>query len=70
MNPVSLETLNAADRKAFAAMLGDVMELAPWVADQAYAARPFASIAALYQAMTDAARKAGDAPLRQSRARG
>jgi 2-oxo-4-hydroxy-4-carboxy--5-ureidoimidazoline (OHCU) decarboxylase len=27
-------------------MLGDVMELAPWVADKAYAARPFASIAA------------------------
>jgi 2-oxo-4-hydroxy-4-carboxy-5-ureidoimidazoline decarboxylase len=64
MNPVSLETLNAANRKAFAAMLGDVMELAPWVADQAYAARPFASIAALYQAMTDAVRKAGDVPQR------
>ena len=64
MNPVSLETLNAADRAAFAAMLGDVMELAPWVAEQAYAARPFASIAALYQAMTDAVRKAGDVPQR------
>jgi 2-oxo-4-hydroxy-4-carboxy-5-ureidoimidazoline decarboxylase len=64
MNSVSLETLNAADRQAFAAMLGDVMELAPWVAEQAYAARPFASIAALYQAMTDAVRKSGDVPLR------
>ena len=40
------------------------MELAPWVAEQAYAARPFASIAALYQAMTDAVRKAGDVPQR------
>jgi len=64
MNPVSLETLNAADRAAFAAMLGDVMELAPWVAEQAYAARPFASVAALYQSMTDAVRKSGDAPQR------
>jgi 2-oxo-4-hydroxy-4-carboxy-5-ureidoimidazoline decarboxylase len=60
MNPVSLDTLNAADRKAFAAALGEVMELAPWVADEAYAARPFASLAALHQTMTDAVRKAGD----------
>jgi len=60
MNPVSLDTLNAADRKAFAAALGEVMELAPWVADEAYAARPFASLAALHQTMTDAVRKGGD----------
>jgi 2-oxo-4-hydroxy-4-carboxy-5-ureidoimidazoline decarboxylase len=58
MAPVSLETLNAADRNTFAAALGEVMELAPWVADQAYLARPFASVAALYQAMTDAVRRA------------
>ena len=60
MNPVSLDSLNAADRKAFTAALGDVMELAPWVADEAFAERPFASLAALYQAMTDAVRNAGD----------
>ena len=42
------------------AAIGEVMELAPWVADEAYAKRPFASIAALYQAMTDAVRNAGD----------
>jgi 2-oxo-4-hydroxy-4-carboxy-5-ureidoimidazoline decarboxylase len=60
MNPVPLDTLNTADRKAFAAALGEVMELAPWVADEAYAARPFASLAALHQTMTDAVRKAGD----------
>ena len=54
MAPVSLDTLNAADRKAFAAVLGEVMELAPWVADDAFAARPFAGVAALYAAMTDA----------------
>jgi len=60
MNPVSLDTLNAADHKAFTAAIGEVMELAPWVADEAYAKRPFASLAALYQAMTDAVRNAGD----------
>jgi 2-oxo-4-hydroxy-4-carboxy-5-ureidoimidazoline decarboxylase len=61
MNPIPLDMLNAANRTAFAAVLGEVMELAPWVADEAYAARPFASLAALYQAMTDAVRNAGEA---------
>ena len=60
MEQVSLETLNAADRKTFTAALGEVMELAPWVADEAYAARPFASLAALYKIMTDAVRNAGE----------
>ena len=64
MQQVSLDTLNAADRKAFAATLGAVMELAPWVADEAYAARPFTSVAALYAAMTDAVRKAPEAKVR------
>jgi 2-oxo-4-hydroxy-4-carboxy-5-ureidoimidazoline decarboxylase len=35
------------------------MELAPWVADEAFAARPFANLAALYQTMTDAVRNTG-----------
>jgi 2-oxo-4-hydroxy-4-carboxy-5-ureidoimidazoline decarboxylase len=61
VDPVSLDTLNSADRATFMAALGEVMELAPWVADEAYARRPFASIAALYQTMTDAVRDAGDA---------
>jgi 2-oxo-4-hydroxy-4-carboxy-5-ureidoimidazoline decarboxylase len=60
MQPIPLETLNTADRKTFAAVVGEVMELAPWVADEAYAARPFATVAALYAAMTDAVRKAPD----------
>lgn len=36
------------------------MEHAPWVAETVYAARPFSSLAALYQAMIDAVRDAGD----------
>ena len=59
MEQITLDALNAADRKTFNAALGDVMELAPWVADEAYAARPFATLAALYQTMTDAVRTAG-----------
>ncbi|MGO9047869.1 MAG: 2-oxo-4-hydroxy-4-carboxy-5-ureidoimidazoline decarboxylase [Xanthobacteraceae bacterium] len=61
MDPVSLNALNAADRSTFLAAIGEVMELAPWVADEAYAKRPFGSLAALYQTMTDAVRNAGDA---------
>ena len=37
MDPVSLDALNAADRNTFLAAIGEVMELAPWVADEAYA---------------------------------
>jgi 2-oxo-4-hydroxy-4-carboxy-5-ureidoimidazoline decarboxylase len=58
MEQISLETLNAADRKTFLAAIGDVMELAPWVAEETYPKRPFAGIAALYQTMTDAVRNA------------
>jgi 2-oxo-4-hydroxy-4-carboxy-5-ureidoimidazoline decarboxylase len=60
MEQVSLDPLNSADRNAFAAAVGEVMELAPWVADEAYAVRPFASVAALYQAMTQAVSNATD----------
>jgi 2-oxo-4-hydroxy-4-carboxy-5-ureidoimidazoline decarboxylase len=60
MEQITLEALNAADHKTFTAALGEVMELAPWVADAAYAARPFASVTALFQAMTDAVRNAGE----------
>jgi len=60
VSSVSLDTLNSADRATFMAAIGEVMELAPWVADDAHAKRPFASIAALYQAMTDAVRNADD----------
>ena len=64
MSSISLDTLNAADRATFMAAIGEVMELAPWVADEAYAKRPFASMAALYQTMVDAVRNAGDERLR------
>jgi 2-oxo-4-hydroxy-4-carboxy-5-ureidoimidazoline decarboxylase len=59
VSSVSLDTLNTADRATFMAAIGEVMELAPCIAEDAYAKRPFASLAALYAAMTDAVRSAG-----------
>jgi 2-oxo-4-hydroxy-4-carboxy-5-ureidoimidazoline decarboxylase len=47
------------DRRGFVAALDNVFEHAPWVGEDAYAARPFASLNALFQAMSDAARRAG-----------
>jgi len=58
MEQISLETLNSADRGTFITAIGEVMELAPWVAEETYPKRPFAGIAALYRAMTDAVRNA------------
>jgi 2-oxo-4-hydroxy-4-carboxy-5-ureidoimidazoline decarboxylase len=55
---IALDALNAADRDQFAAALGDIFEHAPWVADAAYAARPFATLHALMAAMAEAVRSA------------
>jgi 2-oxo-4-hydroxy-4-carboxy-5-ureidoimidazoline decarboxylase len=60
VSSVSLDTLNSADRATFMAAIGEVVELAPWVAEESYAKRPFASLAALNAAMTDAVRNAGE----------
>jgi 2-oxo-4-hydroxy-4-carboxy-5-ureidoimidazoline decarboxylase len=57
--PVALENLNAINAVEFAAALGDIYEHAPWVAEQVAARRPFATLAALHQAMQDAVRNAG-----------
>ncbi len=56
MAQITLAELNRMDQRAFVTALGEVFEHAPWVAEQAHAARPFATVAALYQAMTDAVR--------------
>ena len=42
-----LASLNACDRDSFVAALGGVFENAPWVAERAFAARPFATVADL-----------------------
>ena len=55
---ISLDQLNASDSAAFVAAVGDVFEHAPWVAERAYAARPFATVAALHDAMMQAVHSA------------
>ncbi len=54
----TLDALNAASAADFTAALGAVFEDAPWVAEQAAAARPFATVAALHEAMLAVARVA------------
>jgi len=58
MTTVSLDSLNAADEAQFVTALGDIYEHAPWVARAVYAQRPFATLAALNEAMTAAVRAA------------
>lgn len=55
---LSLDQLNSADSTAFAAVIGPVFEHAPWVAEAALKARPFATVAALHEAMMAALRQA------------
>jgi 2-oxo-4-hydroxy-4-carboxy-5-ureidoimidazoline decarboxylase len=56
---VELAELNALGECEFVALLGGVFEHSPWVAQQAFAARPFSSIGALHAAMMAAVRAAG-----------
>jgi OHCU decarboxylase len=57
--PTSLADLNACDLPRFLEVCGPLYEHSPWVAERAFARRPFASLeslhAALVQAVADAA---------------
>ncbi|MGI4975372.1 MAG: 2-oxo-4-hydroxy-4-carboxy-5-ureidoimidazoline decarboxylase [Janthinobacterium lividum] len=53
-----LDALNAMPAPDFAAALDGIFEDAPWVARQAAAARPFATVTALHEAMLGAVRAA------------
>jgi 2-oxo-4-hydroxy-4-carboxy-5-ureidoimidazoline decarboxylase len=56
---VELAELNALGEGDFVALLGGVFEHSPWVAREAFAARPFHSVDELHQAMMAAVRAAG-----------
>ena len=45
--PLSLEQLNGATQSEFALLLDGTYEHSPWIAEQAWAKRPFASLAQL-----------------------
>ena len=55
---LSIDAVNALDAATFAGRFGDVAERSPWVAETAFAARPFADREALVAAFTGAVRAA------------
>ena len=55
---ITLDQLNASDRAAFVAAVGDIFEHARWVAERAHAARPFGTVTALHDAMMQVVRAA------------
>jgi 2-oxo-4-hydroxy-4-carboxy-5-ureidoimidazoline decarboxylase len=57
---MTLADVNRLDRAGFVAALGGIFEHAPWVAEAAYAARPFPSVDALHAAMVAAVEASGD----------
>ena len=54
---ISLTNLNLLDREQFIASLGGIFEHSPWVAELAYANKPFRSKAQLHQVMLDIVRQ-------------
>jgi 2-oxo-4-hydroxy-4-carboxy-5-ureidoimidazoline decarboxylase len=58
---VTLDTLNTADRAAFVSALGGIFEHAPWVAERAFASRPFATVSELHDRLAAALARASEA---------
>jgi 2-oxo-4-hydroxy-4-carboxy-5-ureidoimidazoline decarboxylase len=56
---LSLAAVSALDQEAFVAYLGGVVEHSPWVAQGAWAARPFTDVDALHSAMMKVLTQAG-----------
>ena len=53
-----IDTVNRMDREAFVRAFGGVFEHSPWIAERAWAARPFDSPEALHAAMIGVVRAA------------
>jgi 2-oxo-4-hydroxy-4-carboxy-5-ureidoimidazoline decarboxylase len=51
MSQVSLSDLNTCGKAEFVGHLANIFEYSPWIAEQAAAARPFAGVNALFDAM-------------------
>jgi 2-oxo-4-hydroxy-4-carboxy-5-ureidoimidazoline decarboxylase len=56
--PISLATLNIVPKSQFVSLLGDIVEHSPWVAERAFAGRPFASVEELHVGLMDCVRNA------------
>jgi N-carbamoyl-L-amino-acid hydrolase len=59
---ITLEQLNAASRDEFTALLDGTYEHSPWIAAEAWARRPFKTLAALKRALVEVVRDAGPDP--------
>jgi 2-oxo-4-hydroxy-4-carboxy-5-ureidoimidazoline decarboxylase len=55
---LDLASVNEMNREAFVAALGSTFEHSPWVAEGAWAARPFASVDALHAALFSVVQRA------------
>lgn len=53
MTSISLGELNTASKETFVSILGGIFEHSPWVAEQAFAHRPYASVTNLHRMMVD-----------------
>ena len=60
MAAFTLDALNAMDQRSFVQALADTVEHAPWVVEAAATRRPFADMAALLRAMTEAVTSSSD----------
>src|SRR5436305_4622206 len=56
---MTLSDLNSCDRQGFVQAVGFVFEHSPWVAERAWARRPFHTIEELHRAMVDEVASAG-----------
>jgi len=56
---MTLNQLNAASQAEFINLLDGTYEHSPWIAEQAWGQRPFASLAHLKQALCGVVRHAG-----------
>ncbi|HWW84575.1 MAG TPA: 2-oxo-4-hydroxy-4-carboxy-5-ureidoimidazoline decarboxylase [Vicinamibacterales bacterium] len=52
MTRLTLDALNAADRKTFVSALAGVFEDSPWIVERTWLQRPFATLEHLHRAMT------------------
>src|SRR5260221_8897776 len=68
-SPLTLDQLNSSSQAQFAALLDGIYEHSPWIAEKAWAKRPFATLAQLKHALVTVLRDAGgDAQLALIRA--
>src|ERR1700723_4551712 len=56
--PVDMAPINAMDRAAFVVKFGGIFEKSPWVAEEAWERRPFASLDDMHAAMVAVAKTA------------